>query len=137
MDKGLLGFVAVGAIAVYFVTSFVDKIQDDERYENSGYSEKIGDKDTQYQALNSVGDRILDLSLLNEKKQIMVWNQSEIKDEFLTNFPNFLDMREFINDRVVGDTLQKRLIETIDTIEERFIAGEIGADKVKREFNLH
>jgi hypothetical protein len=136
LDKGLLGFIAVGAIAVYFVTGFVDKIQDDDGYNKSGYIEKNRDKDIQYQTLNSVGDRVLDLSLINEKKQITVWNRSEIKDEFLTIFPNFLDMKEFIKERVVGDDLQKRLIETIESIEERFIAGEISVDEGKREFNL-
>jgi hypothetical protein len=136
LDKGLLGFIAVGAIAVYFVTGFVDKIQDDDGYNKSGYIEKNRDKDIQYQTLNSVGDRVLDLSLINEKKQITVWNRSEIKDEFLIIFPNFLDMKEFIKERVVGDDLQKRLIETIESIEERFIAGEISVDEGKREFNL-
>jgi hypothetical protein len=83
-----------------------------------------------------IGDIVLDVSSIDVQKQADIWNKSRIKKEFLSNFPNFEDMRDFVDDKVVGDALKNRLKETIDSIEERFIAGEIGADKAKREFTL-
>ncbi|NEW60629.1 hypothetical protein GSY74_04975 [Sulfurovum sp. bin170] len=136
MDRGLLVFIAIGIVAIYLTTTFVDTIQDDERYQKSGYSENTQDNDEQYQAINSIGDVVLDVSSVDAKTQIKVWNRSEMKNEFLTNFPNFVDMRDFIGDKIVGNALQQRLRETIDTIEERFVAGEIGADEAKRKFTL-
>lgn len=136
MDKGLLIFIAIGVIAIYFITSFVDTIQDDERYQNSGYSENSKDKDTQYQSTNSIGDIVLDVSSADAKTQIIVWNRSDIKREFLTNFPNFSNMRAFIEDKVVGDILQQKLREAIDTVEDKFVSGEIKVDEAKRKFTL-
>jgi len=136
LDKGLLIFIAIGVIAIYFITSFVDTIQDDERYQNSGYSENSKDKDTQYQSTNSIGDIVLDVSSADAKTQIIVWNRSDIKREFLTNFPNFSNMRAFIEDKVVGDILQQKLREAIDTVEDKFVSGEIKVDEAKRKFTL-
>jgi hypothetical protein len=133
LDKGLLLFIAVGAVAIYLTTSFVGTIQDDERYQNSGYSEN---KDIEYQAINSIGDIVLDVSSVDTKKQIAIWNKSDMKREFLSNFPNFEDMRDFVEDKIVGDALKERLNKTIDSVEDKFIAGEIGADKAKRKFSL-
>ncbi|SFV54104.1 hypothetical protein MNB_SV-12-1538 [hydrothermal vent metagenome] len=136
MDRGLLAFIAIGIVAIYFITSFVDTIQDNERYQKSGYSENSKERDKQYQSIDSIGDIILDVSSVDAKTQIDVWNRSDMKNEFLSNFPNFVDMRDFIEDKIVGDALQQRLRETVDNIEEKFIAGEISADKAKRKFTL-
>ena len=133
MDKGLLLFIAVGVVVIYLTTSFVGTIQDDERYQNSGYSEN---KDIEYHTINSIGDVVLDVSSLDAKKQIAIWNSSEMKNEFLSSFPNFEEMRGFVDDKIIGDMLKQKLKETIDSVEEIFVAGDIGSDEAKRRFTL-
>jgi len=136
LDKGLLLFIAVGIVAIYLTTSFVGTIQDDERYQNSGYSENSKDKDIEYQTINSIGDVVLDVSSLDAKKQIAIWNSSEMKNEFLNNFPNFEEMRGFVDNKIIGDMLKQKLKETIDSVEEIFVAGDISSDEAKRRFTL-
>ncbi len=135
LDKGLLVFIAIGIVGIYFITSFVDGIQGSERYQKSGYSSSE-DKDMKYQSTNSIGDTVLDVSSVGAKEQIVIWNRSEIKREFLSDFPNFEDMRDFVDDRIVGDRLQQRLKETIDSVEDIFVAGDMSSDRAKRKFNL-
>jgi len=136
LDRGLIIFIIVGAMAIYLTNTFVGSIQDSDRYQNSGYSENSADNDEQYQGVNSIGDIVLDVSSLDAKKQITVWNRSEMKQEFLSSFPNFGDMKYFVDNKIIGDSLKKKLNDTIDFVEDKFVAGEMKVDEAKRKFTL-
>jgi hypothetical protein len=136
LDKGLLIFIAMGIGAIYFTTTAVESIQDDDRYKNSSYSENSEKDDREYQGRNSIGDIILDVSSVDVKKQVTIWNRSEMKNEFLTNFPNFANMRDFVDDNIVGDALKQKLKKTIDIVEDKFIGGEMGAFEAKKRFTF-
>lgn len=121
MDKGLFIFVTIGLISIYFLTNFVGELQDEDEIKRG-----VHKKDTQYalyESVDVVGDSILDVHTLDVKKQLEVWNKSELKPKFLALFPNFDEMKRFVNNRVVGEALQNKLLQTIDDVEIQFISG--------------
>ncbi len=132
MDKSLMIFIAVGVGFLYFVTHFINGLQDDEEsLQNSSY--KKSRNYAQYKTVDSIGQTILDFTDVDEKTQIDVWNQSSLKKEFLELFPDFLAMKDFVDDRLVGKALQNKLKKQIKRVEDRFISGEITADDAKRQ----
>jgi len=135
MDKSLFIFIAIGIGFLYFITSFVGDIQkEDDKYQNVAYQEKH--KYDQYQSVDSIGQTILDLTNVDFKMQASAWNASELKDDFLNNFPDFSAMKTFVKERVRGEIFQKKLIENIDIVEGKYISGTINAEKAKRELDL-
>jgi len=134
MDKSLMFFMAIGLGFLYFVTTFVGDIQaEDEAYQNNGYNqEHIYDK---YQAVDSIGQGILDLTGADAKTQLGAWNQSMLKDEFLELFPRFDEMKSFVKDRIRGKTLQNQLMSTVNSIEDKFFSGTMSAEQAKRELS--
>ena len=135
MDKSLFIFIAIAIGFLYFITSFVGDIQkEDDKYQNVAYQEKH--KYDQYQSVDSIGQTILDLTNVDFKMQASAWNASELKDDFLNNFPDFSAMKTFVKERVRGEIFQKKLIENIDIVEGKYISGTINAEKAKRELDL-
>ncbi|HIM93900.1 MAG TPA: hypothetical protein EYM49_02525 [Campylobacterales bacterium] len=126
MDKGLLTFLAIGLVAIYMVTNLIDDIQDDGEKELGSYK-----KENQYNGVNIVGDAILDVQHIDEKKQLEVWHSSEFKNEFMELFPNFDGMKRYVDSKIKGDALQKKLISTIDSIEIKFISGTLNGESSK------
>jgi len=134
MDKSLMFFIAIGMGFLYFVTNFVGDIQaEDDAYANNDYKqEHIYDK---YQAIDSIGQEILDLTGTNAKTQLGAWNNSMLKDEFLELFPRFDEMKNFVKDRIRGKILQNKLTTTINTIEDKFFSGAVDAEQAKRKLS--
>jgi len=134
MDKSLMIFIAIGIGALYLVTNFIGDIQaEDEQYSNSGYKqEHIYDK---YQTTDSVGQSILDVTGAPNKMQLDAWNHSMLKDDFLDLFPDFTEMKNFINDRLRGKILQDKLNKKVIEIEDKFFSGGITAEDAKRELS--
>jgi len=134
MDRSLMIFIAIGLGALYLVTNFMGDIQaEDDAYSNTGYKqERIYDK---YQKTDSVGQSILDVTGANVKTQLGAWNHSLLKDDFLDLFPDFTEMKNFIDDRVRGKMLKDKLTKTVNTIEDKFFSGSITAEDAKRELS--
>ncbi len=133
MDKGLLIFIAIGLIATYFVTNIIGDIQDDGEKQRGTYKKE--NQYEQYQGVDIVGDTILDVQNIDEKKQLEVWNKSELQHEFIELFPNFDAMKRYVNDRIRGDALQNKLLKRIDNVEIQFISGTLSGEQSKSKLN--
>jgi len=133
MDKGLLMFLAIGLIAIYLVTNLIGDIQDDGEKQRGTY--KKDNKYEQYHVVDIVGDTILDVQNIDEKKQLEVWNNSEQKQEFMELFPNFDAMKRYVNNKIVGDALQEKLLKGIDDVEMQFISGTLNGERSKAKLN--
>lgn len=135
MDKSFLVFAAVGIGFLYFVTNFIGDIQEeDDTYRNSDYN--MAHMYDQYNTVDSIGQDILDLTGADAKIQLDAWNKSHLKDEFLELFPNFSEMKNFINDRIKGKVIHTKLMEKLNTTEDKFFSGTIGAEEAKRELSI-
>jgi len=135
MDKSLLVFIAVGIGFLYFVTSFVGDIQEeDNKFQNLEYKQKH--KYDQYNTVDSIGREILDLTGTDAATQMAAWKESSLKQEFLTIFPDFDEMKKFTKERIRGKILEIKLFKKIDEVEGNYFSGTINAEQAKRELDL-
>ena len=132
MDKNLLIFIAVGLVFMYFVTNFVNELQqEDEQLQSTGYQKKHSID--QFMKQDSIGQDILDVEGESAEVQVAAWNQSKLKHALIGYFPDFDTMKLFAKERVRGEILRNRLHQHIDSVEKRFFSGEIDAEKAKKE----
>ncbi len=135
MDKSLFIFIAVGIGFMYIITNFIGDIQkSDENYQNKEYQQ--GHKYDQYLSVDSIGQEILELTGVDAATQVGAWNESKLKDEFIVLFPDFSDMKRFVQERIRGDVLQAKLSRLIDDVENKYFSGTIDAEQAKRELGL-
>ncbi|PHS36008.1 MAG: hypothetical protein COB07_12795 [Sulfurovum sp.] len=130
MDKSLMIFIAVGIGFLYFITSFIGDIQEDDNLQNSEYKEKH--KYDAYQTVDSIGQEILDVTGADVSVQVAAWNASILKTDFLMLFPDFSEMKVFVNERVRGKALQKRLSNSVNDAEDKYFSGVMNAEQAKR-----
>jgi len=131
MDKSLLIFIAIGLGALYLVTNFIGDIQaEDDAYRNKDYV--IAHKYDQYKSVDSIGQPMLVVNDADAKTQVAAWNASIVKEEFFELFPAYAEMKKFVKDRIIGDTLQAKLLKTIDTVEGKFFSGTLSAEQAKQ-----
>ena len=130
MDKSFMVFIAVGLGFLYFITNFVGDIQkEDEVYRNNDYNQEH--KYDQYLAVDSVGRNILKLSAADEATQKAAWNETVLREEYLSLFPDFEYMKTFLKERIKGEPLQTKLLKQLADVEEKFFSGGITADQAK------
>jgi hypothetical protein len=135
MDKGFLLFILVGTGFLYFVTTFIGSIQKENKiYQNNAYEKKY--TQDQYQKIDSIGQNILDVRIIDAESQIYAWKASSLKQELFEIFPHFSNMKNFIKERVYGEPLQVRLLKHIDTIEGKFFSGSMNAEQAKHALDL-
>jgi hypothetical protein len=134
MDKSLLTYIAIGLGGLYFLTNFVGGIQDeDDRLKNDEYNTKH--QFDEYHSSDSIGQNILDLTGADTYTQINAWQESNLKHEFLALFPNFSEMKSFIEDRIRGEALKTKLRSTVNKIEDQFLSGNIHTEQAKRQLS--
>ncbi len=135
MDKSFFIFIVLGIGFLYFVTGFVGDIQEeDDNLQNVEYKEKH--MYVKYKQFDSIGQEILDLTGESAEIQIKAWEKSKLKKEFLVLFPDFGDMKKFVKERTRGDILQKKLLKTINRVENKYFSGIINAEEAKRAIDL-
>jgi len=131
MDKSMMVFIAVGIGFFYVVTTYVGDIQkEDDRLQNTGYEQEH--RFDQYYTEDSIGEKILDVTLADPQTQVAAWNNSSLKKEYLELFPDFDTMRTFIKNRVRGKVLVDKLNRQIKDVEDKFFSGTIDAEAAKR-----
>lgn len=64
--------------------------------------------------------------------QVQAWNSSLLKIEFLTLFPDFSAMKQFVEDRVRGEALRAKLTDTVNVAEDKYFSGTMNAEQAKR-----
>ena len=133
MDKSLFFFVLIGVGFLYFITQFVGDIQQDDKFQNEEYKQKH--KYDQYQSVDSIGREILDMTGAPIGTQVDAWNNSKLKTEFLALFPDFSDMKIFIQERVRGEALKARLTSSVDDAETQYFSGAMDAEQAKRSLS--
>ena len=134
MDKSLFIFILIGVGFLYFITNFVGDIQQDEKFQNEEYKQKH--QYDKYHSVDSIGRDILDMTGAPISTQVQAWNNSALKTDFLELFPDFSDMKTFVNERVRGDALKAKLTNAVDKVESQYFSGAMNAEDAKRELGM-
>jgi len=128
MDKSLLVFILVGVGFFYAVMNIVKEtdtaVESKTNYPKEQY--------VQYYKVDNIGQDIIDVTGVPVATQIKAWNESSLKEELLEIFPDFDTMKGFVKNRVRGEALQKKLLDKINEVEDKFFSGTINAEQAKR-----
>lgn len=119
MNKTILVVGVVIFFIVSWLTTFIGELNDEVDV-SYGYHEK--ELITGEQSINST------LSIDENKK---IWINSPIKDKMLSLFPRFTEMKEFIEMNLDDSDFKSKLLTHIDTINERYIGGELNPESAK------
>jgi len=122
------GTVIVGGVIMFFIISglisFINKLHDDVDVSPKYSSSEQISKYNKLQSVNIYGEIILKFTEVKESQKRKIWNESFLNQEMLELFPNFTDMKQIVENRLVDDGLfKKELLEKLDTIEDRYIGG--------------
>lgn len=124
MSQGLIIFIAIGAILSYILVGFIGDIQEEDD-KLLTQDKMIAKEDLTYHQKDVVGQTILVFKDAPFEKKLGVWKRSPLHQEFMDIFPNFSQMRSFVNDRIIDGDFQQKLTQKIDQIENAFFSGEI------------
>ena len=131
MDKSMIIVLVMGLGLFYVVGKYdlSEPFQQSEKYDEAHQYDKFYGND-------SIGRDVLDLRGENDERQLEAWNRSPLKDAFFTLFPDFSDMRYFIEEHLRGEFLINYLLEHIEEIESDFFSGKLTTEEAKRKFRL-
>jgi hypothetical protein len=129
------GTAIFGTIALFFILSglvnFINDLQDEVDYPKS-YDKSTQLKNEDYYNTNVVGEQTIILNGLSESKKRELWNSSTLKIEMMNFFPDFSLMHEFVEDRMIDDSdFKKKLLDKIDSTEEKYIGGILTGQRAK------
>jgi len=124
MSQGLIIFAVIGAILSYILVGFIDDIQESDDSLTSK-EKMIAKEDMSYHQKDVIGQTILVFKDGSFDKKLSVWKRSPLHQEFIDYFPNFIEMKAFINDRIIDPDFQEKLIKKISEVEDAFFSGEI------------
>jgi len=124
MKQTVLFFGISIFLIVYWLIGFVNKLDDDVDVSH-GYNEKVS-------IVNSSGVEVLILDNTPLVKQKELWNKSMLKIDMVELFPNFSEIKYFIDEHIEDDgSFKKKLLLHINTIEDKYISGTITGKKAK------
>lgn len=116
----------VGTVGLFY---FGSKVLGD--LDPQGKKVSFSDKKN-FLALDTVGREIIDVRGKSKSMQMNAWNQSPLKEDFLDLFPNFIEMKYFIEERVRGDILSQKLTLLLERVESRYVSGKIDRTDAKQ-----
>ncbi len=134
MSQGLIIFIAIGAILSYFLVGFITDLQsEDDRLMTQ--EKMINKEDRAQHQKDIIGQTILVFKDIPYQKKLGIWQRSPLRQEFMALFPNFSEMKVFVNDRIVDKDFQDKLSRKIDEIEDAFVSGDITLEQAKESFD--
>ena len=131
MDKSFMVFVAVGIGFYYGITNFVGDMEKDDGYPTTTMEQEEHKYD-KYISHDSIGRTILIVDGLDRKTQLEAWRHSSIRDDFLSFYPEFDEMKTVIKERVMSKDLQVYLLDKTKEIERDFLSGTLDAEEAQR-----
>ena len=132
MNKTVIFFGIIIFIIISWLVGFVNELHDDVDV-NYGFNEKtMIEGDMKNYKLDSNGNEILELSTLSLEDKKRLWNNSPLKEEMINLFPDFSEMKYFIENRIDDDGVFKRkLLTHTQSVQEKYIGGGMSGESAK------
>jgi len=132
MNKTVIFFGTVIFFIISWLVGTVNNLHDDVDV-SYGFNEKsIVAGDMKNYKLDNSGNKILELSTfsLDEKKRL--WSQSSLKEEMIELFPDFSEIKYFIENRIEDDgSFKNELLVHVEHVQENYIGGGVTGTKAK------
>jgi hypothetical protein len=130
MEKGLLVIVAIGIAIVYFATNFSgDKPVDGDI---SWSIDKKKHAYDQYYEKDALGDLVLNLSSVSRDRAKKIWPTTPTGKKIASLLPDFALARMEVSNRVVKGAFREYVLEYLENLEGRYLAGEINGDRAQK-----
>jgi len=132
MKKGFMLLLLVGAGFAYFIYYFVTDVSgEDPLYKLSPELRKEKELANYYKKDPVTGDWVMRVGGLSEEKAKKLWREGPILQEVLDNFPKFDLMKEIVRNQVSQSPFRQKLLRHLDNIEDRYLSGEIDAQRAR------
>jgi len=132
MNRTMIFAGIVIFVIVSWLTGFVNTLNEDVDV-NYGFQEKAfvtGEKSNTL--VNSQGDEVLLLSKLSLQEKKNRWTNSILKNDMLALFPQFSEMRYFVENHIEDDgAFKQELLEHINSVELEYIGGSLTGQSAK------
>ena len=129
MEKSLLVFILIVVGILYGVQFFVGNIEDEYMPESIGFHKEY----TQYFKEDSVGQVILVFDKnVPLQTQLDTWTNSPLRGEFISYFPAYNEMEDFVKDRTNGRLLKQYLLERIAEVKSNFFQGKLDTAQARQ-----
>ncbi len=134
MNRSMIIFVVVGIALFFGITNFVGKLKDeDDRLMNASDIQKK--QDAEAYRTDVVGNAVIVASNAPIAKRIDTWKRSPLHDEYMDKFPDFSDMKLYIDDRVQDTELKDIIIRSLEKVESKYFAGGLSPIQAKEEID--
>jgi len=130
---GTVIFVGLILVAIIsFLINSVNSLHDDVDV-NYGFNEKtmIAGDSGEY-TVDSQGNEVLKLHSLSFKEQKNMWNNSMLKEDMVSLFPNFSEIKYFIDEHIEDDgKFKQELLKHVERVELEYIGGNVKEQSAK------
>jgi len=128
-------FGVVIFLIVAWLVGFIDKLQGDVDVSHGFNEERAvmgeGEYSKNYR-VNSSGNEVLILNKHSLVKQKELWNKSGLKEDMLELFPDFSEIKYFINEHIEDDgSFKNELLGHVKKVEVKYISGTLTGRKAK------
>ena len=134
MKSELFLYIIIASLFGYFLLGYVKKSEGEGDKSVFGHKASI-QEDAKSHHKDSIGQNILNLSTISQEDRASIWKRSTLRQEYIDLFPNFTAMRDFIQDRILGDSFQQQLLKQIDMVEDDFFSGKITQREAKEKLD--
>ena len=119
-------------IIVSWLTGFVNELNEDVDVSYGFHEKALVTGDKSHYTVDTNGREVLQLHTLSMQEKKNLWNNSLLKEDMLTLFPNFSEIEYFVNNQVEDDGLFKeKLLNHIRAVQEAYIGGSLSDEQAK------
>jgi len=127
--------IFVGLILVAIISFLINSINtlQDGTDVNYGFQENVElHGDNGKYSIDSQGNEILKLHSLSFQEQKKLWNNSVLKEDMVALFPNFSEIKYFIDEHIEDDgKFKQKLLKHVEKVELEYIGGNIKEQSAK------
>ena len=135
MRSELLLYVIIASIFGYFLLGYVKNSEGGGDKSVYGHKASI-QADAKSHHRDDIGQIILDFTATPHNEQADIWKRSPLHQQFMDLFPDFAAKRDFVQDRIIGESFQQRLLKRINAVEYDFFSGMITQREAKEKLDL-
>jgi hypothetical protein len=134
MNKGLMIFIAVGALMFYLVTNFVGKLKNEDERLLTSQDKQVMEDQKSYRS-DVAGDMVIVKSDEPIKKRIELWKRSPLHIEYINLFPDFSEMTLYVDDRIYDAELKSTILNQLKKVESDFFTGAVSPVQAKENLD--
>jgi len=130
MDRGLLIVIAIGAVIVYFATSFSgDGAMDSD---DTSWSVSKKNKLDAYYEKDVLGNKVLNFSSVALAQAKTIWPSTPTAHKIASSIPDFDLARLQAENSIVKGAFRQYVLHYLDKLEGKFLVGEIRSDQAQK-----